>query len=178
MCSLVFLTLWLSGDTCKLFMFWQWHLGNKPCCLTPDSSNAFLKWSHLPNSLYFGRGKTQAEQMNLRHLRMRDKFYKNCSRLTLHIWAQHGFFSRLSLHPFFQKGLEWPTTDLSPVCLSEMAMGFSLPEQIGYQLQTRSESGWHFLWLSLTKQMKLQEALSLYGLEAKMLALIPKDFVL
>lgn len=59
-----------------------------------------------------------------------------------------------------------------------MAMGFSLPEQIGYQLETRSETGWQFLWLSLTKQMKLQEALSLYGLEAKMLALIPKDFVL
>lgn len=57
-------------------------------------------------------------------------------------------------------------------------MGFGLPERIGYQLQTRSESGQHFLWLSLTKQMELQEALSHYSLEMKMLALIPKNSVL
>lgn len=34
------------------------------------------------------------------------------------------------------------------------------------------------LRLSLTKQTKLQEALSHYSLETKMLALIPKNFVL
>lgn len=78
--------------------------------------------SHLPNMLYFGRGKMEAEQMSLRRLLMRDRLSKNCSRPALHSWARRGFFSRPSLHPSFQKGLDWPATDLSPICLSETAV--------------------------------------------------------
>jgi len=40
------------------------------------------------------------------------------------------------------------------------------------------ESGWHFLWLSLTQQTKLQKALNHYSLETEMLALVPNNFVL
>lgn len=64
----------------------------------------------------------EAEQMSLRCLLMRDRLSKNCNRPTLHSWAQRGFFSRLSLHPSFQKGLDWPATDLSPICLSGTAV--------------------------------------------------------
>lgn len=64
----------------------------------------------------------ETERMSLRHLLMRDRLSKNCSRPTLHSWALCGFFSRLSLHPSFQKGLDWPTTDLPSVCLSETAV--------------------------------------------------------
>lgn len=64
----------------------------------------------------------QAEQMALRHLLMRDKLSKSCSRPARHLQARHGFFSRLSLHPSFQKGLDWPATELSPICLSAAAV--------------------------------------------------------
>lgn len=64
----------------------------------------------------------EAEQMSLRHLLMRDRLSKSCSRPALHSWAPCGFSSRLSLPPSFQKGLDWPVTDLSPICLSETAV--------------------------------------------------------
>lgn len=54
--QLVFSALWLSGDTFMLFIVWQWRMGNKTCCLTPDPSNSPLQWSHqIPFMLAGGK---------------------------------------------------------------------------------------------------------------------------